>query len=227
MRALLHGLDDLPAADAEVRESLRAEAATRGWPALHARLAECDPVRAAELHPNDATRIERALEVFALSGKPMSEQRRSASLDVQNKNVFVVQVEPDAAWLRARIELRTRELVGELWRAEVESLLATYGEDLATFQSMQAIGYPQMIATAKTARAADAREISAEDFAILRDEIALRTWQYARRQKTWNRKEACHARWLPHEVAGEGAGLAMSTMLSALQCFLETKGHTS
>ena len=230
LRALLHGLDELPPANAALREGLRAEAADKGWPALHARLAECDPVRAAELHPNDATRIERALEVFALSGRPMSEQRRAGPLDVRDRNEFVAQVDPDGAWLRERIERRTRALVGEDWRAEVESLWTTYGDGLETFQSMQAIGYSQMIAAAKAARTQDGRAV---DFAALSEEIALRTWQYARRQKTWNRKENYDARFRPPEVAGGGmhaGALArepqVAEVVGAVRHFLQTKGHT-
>src|SRR5574340_328742 len=71
-RALLRGLDDLPRADAALRHNLEAQADARGWPALHAELAEVDPVTAARLAPNDSQRIGRALEVFRLTGAPMS-----------------------------------------------------------------------------------------------------------------------------------------------------------
>src|SRR6201996_5238303 len=72
-KALTQGLNDLPSADASIRASLDADAARDGWPALHARLAEVDPVTAARLAPNDSQRIQRALEVFMLSGRAMSE----------------------------------------------------------------------------------------------------------------------------------------------------------
>ncbi|HEY1609587.1 MAG TPA: tRNA (adenosine(37)-N6)-dimethylallyltransferase MiaA, partial [Paraburkholderia sp.] len=71
-RALTHGLSDLPSADPAVRAALDADAARDGWPALHARLASVDPATAARLAPNDSQRIQRALEIFMLSGQPMS-----------------------------------------------------------------------------------------------------------------------------------------------------------
>jgi tRNA dimethylallyltransferase len=71
-KALTQGLNDLPGADAAVRTTLDADAARDGWPALHARLAAVDPPTAARLAPNDAQRIQRALEVFMLTGQPMS-----------------------------------------------------------------------------------------------------------------------------------------------------------
>ncbi|MET0351020.1 MAG: tRNA (adenosine(37)-N6)-dimethylallyltransferase MiaA, partial [Rhizobacter sp.] len=71
-KALFDGLDEMPASDPAVRAALDAEAATRGWPALHAELAKVDPVTAQRLPPTDAQRIQRALEVFRISGQPMS-----------------------------------------------------------------------------------------------------------------------------------------------------------
>jgi len=72
-KALTQGLNDLPGADAEVRATLDAQALRDGWPALHARLAEVDPITAGRLAPNDSQRIQRALEVFMSTGQPMSE----------------------------------------------------------------------------------------------------------------------------------------------------------
>ncbi len=77
-KALTQGLNDLPAADPAVRATLDADAAHEGWPALHARLAAIDPPTAARLAPNDAQRIQRALEVFMLTGQPMSAFARFA-----------------------------------------------------------------------------------------------------------------------------------------------------
>ncbi len=74
--ALMNGLDEMPAADPAVRARLDAAAATHGWPALHARLASVDAVTAARLAPNDAQRIQRALEVFETSGRPLSAWQR-------------------------------------------------------------------------------------------------------------------------------------------------------
>ena len=74
-RALLQGLAELPKADAALRAEIDAEAAADGWPAMHARLATLDPTTAARLHPTDSQRIQRALEVMAITGKPLSAQQ--------------------------------------------------------------------------------------------------------------------------------------------------------
>ncbi len=192
LRSLLHGLDDLPSADAALRAHLRAEALAQGWPALHARLAQVDPVRAAELHPNDATRIERALEIHALTGVPMSTLReRTVSLAKQptRMDAFVVRVEPRADWLKERISRRTCVLVGPAWRDEVASLRAAHGAALREFQSMRAIGYPLILDALEGARTWDEEALAAD--------IATLTWRYARRQLTWNRKELAQVIWDP------------------------------
>ena len=196
LRALLHGLDNLPPADADFRARLRAEVASgradaegrSGWPAAHARLAVVDAVRAAELHPNDGTRIERALEIYALTGKPMSAARERLGVLKEQPSLFVpfvVRVEPDRDTLKARIAARTRSLVGRAWKDEVEGLFAAHDAELRTFQSFQAIGYAQMLDVVQGRRLWDADALTAE--------IETLTWQYARRQLTWNRKETAHA----------------------------------
>lgn len=196
LRALLHGLDNLPPADASFRARLREEVAgghpdaqgRTGWPAAHARLALVDPVRAAELHPNDATRIERALEVHALTGQPMSGLcGRTGELKNQPSlfHPFVVRVEPEREKLKSRIALRTKALVDEAWLHEVEALHAQYGPSVRGFQSFQAIGYAQMLDVVQGGRAWEP--------CALASEIETLTWQYARRQLNWNRKETAQA----------------------------------
>src|SRR5690349_18330626 len=84
-RALQEGLSDLPPADAAFRAQLAREAAKLGWPALHARLARIDPQTAARLHPNDAQRIQRALEIAECSGRPASAQGKPAGGGLQGR----------------------------------------------------------------------------------------------------------------------------------------------
>jgi len=113
-KALIDGLDAMPAADAEVRAALDARAATQGWPALHAELAKVDPITAARLPPSDSQRIQRALEVWQLSGRPLSSfhgQSRSASLALP-----LLALEPvSRSWLHARIGERFDAMLPPVW----------------------------------------------------------------------------------------------------------------
>jgi tRNA dimethylallyltransferase len=212
LRALLHGLDDLPAASADLRKAIREEAARSGWPFLHSKLAAVDAVRAAELHVNDSSRIERALEIHSLTGKPMSALRaRTLPLMLQPAllNACIVRVEPDRTWLKERIESRSQMLVGSNWRDEVTGLRSQYGESLRSFQSMQAIGYSRVLDAVEGLRPWDEKSIAAE--------IVTLTWQYARRQLTWNSKETAHAKWDPAQsdtrIVREVVGAFLKTIL--------------
>ncbi len=110
-KALLEGLSDLPAADPEVRARLDAQAQELGWPALHARLARVDPVTAARLAVNDSQRIQRALEVFELAGKPMS--ALLARSDTPRPQLVSAALFPsDRALLHQQIERRFDRMLG-------------------------------------------------------------------------------------------------------------------
>ncbi|AQG97776.1 tRNA (adenosine(37)-N6)-dimethylallyltransferase MiaA [Burkholderia sp. KK1] len=144
-KALTQGLNDLPSADAGVRAALDADAARDGWPALHARLAEVDPQTAARLAPNDSQRIQRALEVFMLSGKPMS--ALLAAPRIQDREApyrFVpVALEPsDRAVLHKRIEARFDAMLAHGFIDEVRALRARGDLDLS-MPSMRCVGYRQ------------------------------------------------------------------------------------
>ncbi len=186
LRAFLHGLDALPREDAGIRLFLRRRAAEIGWPALHGWLQVLDPERAKELHPNDGVRIERAIEIFFLTGKRVSESyKRSSALREQDMlfNAFVVHVDSKDAALRERINCRVREMLGAGWIDEVRVLAERYGSGLDSLQCMKAIGYRDVLKYL---------QISG-DFEGLGAAIATQTWQYARRQRTWNAKEVRHA----------------------------------
>ena len=106
-KGLRDGLDDLPQADSQVRARLDEEAARLGVPALHARLAQVDPPTAARLKPNDSQRIQRALEIFELTGKPMSAQLAQAVSSPLPFDLLPLSLEPSArAVLHARIAAR-------------------------------------------------------------------------------------------------------------------------
>ena len=130
-KALFEGLDDMPPADAAVREAIAAEALAQGWPALHATLAQVDAVTAARLAPLDSQRIARALEVFRVSGQPLSSfQKRIApeSIADQTANTWttrMISLEPvDRSWLHARIALRFEAMLADGFLDEVSALRA-------------------------------------------------------------------------------------------------------
>lgn len=114
LKALIDGLDDMPAASASVRTELEAQAAHIGWPAMHAQLAAIDPTTAARLAPADRQRIQRALEVFRITGRPISafhaqgaKRQGPTTEPVDNNRYLLLSLEPsDRKWLHARIEAR-------------------------------------------------------------------------------------------------------------------------
>lgn len=181
VRALLGGMDDLPGANAEVRARLDDEARRLGWPALHARLAELDAATAARLPPTDAQRIQRALEVFELTGRPLSsligQQRENAAQ--QRVQWPIISLEPsDRAVLHTRIAERLRAMVRAGFLDEVRTLRAR-GDLQAGLPSMRCVGYRQ-------AWEALEQQPSAAEQVFLEPAIAA-TRQLAKRQLTWLR----------------------------------------
>jgi len=179
-KALTQGLNDLPGAHAELRAELEADAARDGWPALHARLAAVDPRTAARLAPNDAQRIQRALEVFMLSGQPMSELLDApARVDAQAARYRFVPValEPsDRAVLHARIAVRFDAMLAGGFIDEVERLRAR-GDLHPGMPSMRCVGYRQAWEYLD----------GAIDHATMRDKGVFATRQLCKRQLTWLR----------------------------------------
>ncbi len=175
-RALLRGLDDLPRADAALRKQLEAEAAARGWPALHAELAAVDPVTAARLAPNDSQRIGRALEIFRLTGKPMSAQLDRAQSELPYRVLQLALIPSDRAVLHQRIAARFDAMLAEGLLEEVKTLRLSYAltPDLP---SMRAVGYRQAWACLDG-------EIDSKE---LREQGIAATRQLAKRQLTWLR----------------------------------------
>ena len=183
-KALLHGLDDLPAADPAVRERLEARARAEGWPALHAELQRVDPVSAARLFPNDAQRIQRALEVFEVSGQPLSAFHSGRSHDPQSPlgEPQLLSLEPqDRGWLHARIAERFEAMLAAGLLDEVRALRAR-GDLHPDLPSMRCVGYRQAWATLDASPSPDAAAL-----AELRDRGVFATRQLAKRQLTWLR----------------------------------------
>jgi tRNA dimethylallyltransferase len=143
-RALTEGIADLPEADAKVRAAIDAEAGASGWPALHAQLAEVDKIAAARINPNDSQRIQRALEVYRVSGKSLSEwQAGSASTGRADSFLKVAMVTESRSVLHDRIALRLQSMLQNGFVEEVETLKARPGLT-ASHASMRAVGYRQL-----------------------------------------------------------------------------------
>ncbi|TFW26572.1 tRNA (adenosine(37)-N6)-dimethylallyltransferase MiaA [Massilia arenosa] len=146
-KGLTEGLDDLPQADQAVRDRIEADAAALGWPAMHERLRAVDPVTAERLKPNDAQRINRALEIYELSGKPMSELLTGRpKLELPFELVSYALEPSDRAVLHARIAARFDAMLGtrddEGLVAEVARLRAR-GDLNLSLPSMRCVGYRQ------------------------------------------------------------------------------------
>ena len=175
-RALVAGLDELPAADAGIRRELDADAAQRGWPALHAELARVDPQAAARIQPRDSQRIQRALEVWRLSGKPISSwQTATASPLPFALKAFAI-VPPDRALLHQRIAERFDAILRAGLVEELRSLRERYALS-AELPSMRCVGYRQAWAYLE----------GAYDAAEMRERAIAATRQLAKRQLTWLR----------------------------------------
>jgi tRNA dimethylallyltransferase len=174
-RALVGGLDILPKADPASREAINQEAARRGWPALHAELAKVDAAAAARIMPNDAQRIQRALEVFRLTGTPISslQRGRSEPLPFEIKGYALA---PERARLHENIEKRFDAMLGAGLVDEVRALKRKYALS-ADLPSMRAVGYRQVWSFIHG-------EINE---AGLRQQAIAATRQLAKRQMTWLR----------------------------------------
>ena len=177
-RALERGLAPLPRASPAVRARIAAEGDRSGWPALHARLAAVDPEAARRVHPNDAQRVGRALEVFEVSGRRMSDWQRSARgpAGVAGPIVRLAAAPADRAALHRAIEARFHAMLERGLVDEVRGLAARPGVDRG-LPSMRAVGYRQVW---------DYLE-GRSDRAAMAERAVAATRQLARRQLTWLR----------------------------------------
>ena len=208
-KALMEGLSDMPAADPAVRLAIQEEAAQKGWPALHADLRRVDPVTAARLAPADSQRIARALEVFRLTGKPLSAlhspTKNSLESQLNWQNVPLLSLEPqERSWLHARIETRFSAMLDHGFLDEVKTLRAR-GDLHPDLPSMRCVGYRQAW------QALDGLIPLHE----LRERGIFATRQLAKRQLTWLRS-------LPHrQVLQADAPDALPQALQWAQALLK------
>jgi tRNA dimethylallyltransferase len=195
-RALQAGLADLPAADAALRRELDARGAALGWPALHAELAAVDPAAAARIRPNDSQRIQRALEVYRLTGRPLSELQRQDLRGAVGADFLKLVLAPsDRAVLHDRLERRFDAMLERGLLAEVQRLHAR--TDLGPERpAIRAVGYRQLWGYLDGEYGLDEA----------RRRAIHATRQLAKRQLTWLRAEP-NAEWFDASDAHVGARL--------------------
>ena len=215
-KALFDGMDDMPAADPAVRAVLEQEAAEKGWPAMHAELALVDPITAQRLAPADSQRIQRALEVYRVSGQPLSHFHSAkdtiksvAEESGSTRARGLISLEPkDRSWLHGRIAQRFDTMLEQGFVDEVRALRAR-GDLNPDLPSMRCVGYRQAW------EALDAHDASGNagplPTAPLRELGIIATRQLAKRQITWLRS-------MPERqvVAADQAG-ALDAVLEKVQ----------
>jgi len=177
-KALEAGLSNLPEANPEVRQGIEKEAAELGWPAMHAKLAEIDPESATRLQPTDAQRIERALEVYRITGKSMTALHQASTGEALPYRLLKIALVPgDRKVLHERIAVRFDQMLADGFVDEVKHLMAIYPSLTADATSMRCVGYRQAL------------EYLAGEYDVteLRDRGIFATRQLAKRQLTWLR----------------------------------------
>ena len=204
-KALIDGMDALPAANAQVRAELDAEAARLGWPALHAQLAVVDPPTAARLAPMDSQRIQRALEVWRVSGQPLSSfHTRGQSDAAPAAPHLLISLEPtERAWLHGRIHQRFDQMWAADFISEVQGLRAR-GDLHLDLPAIRCVGYRQAW------EALDAGLSGAALKARVIEMGCAATRQLGKRQLTWLRSMARHA--LPAEATDVGDQLIAAAL---------------
>ncbi|UCH34185.1 MAG: tRNA (adenosine(37)-N6)-dimethylallyltransferase MiaA [Armatimonadota bacterium] len=202
VRAVLYGLDlPIAAADWDLRKRLEDEAARRGAQELHDRLGEVDPAAAARIHPNNVRRVVRALEVYLLTGRPLSSHHRLDHQPSRQYNVVAFGLNVPRSDLYRRIDARVDGMMQRGLLEEARRLLDRgYSESLI---SMKGLGYRQL-----AAHLGGETDLDTAVHLIKRD-----TRHYARRQLTWFRAESL-LQWLDVSAAG-GAGAAADVICDA------------
>lgn len=175
-KALLEGLSPLPPANKQVREQLAQMACRNGWPALHQWLAQCDPIAAKRIHPNDPQRLSRALEVFLVSGKTLTELTKISGTELPYRVTQYAIVPASRELLHQRISARFHKMLQSGFEFEVRSLISRKDLNM-DMPSMRCVGYRQMWSWL-------VGEISYDEM-VFQSVSASR--QLAKRQLTWLR----------------------------------------
>jgi tRNA dimethylallyltransferase len=190
-RALESGISDLPDADAEIRQRLESEARDIGWQAMHDRLAEIDPVSAERIHPNDPQRIQRALEIYEISGRSMTDHYDDGDVSPFPFELIKIILNPgDRSRLHERIEHRFMKMLDEGLVDEVRAFHAN-GRFSGSLPAMRMVGYRQVW------NYLDGKS----DYEEMVEKGIAATRQLAKRQMTWLRKEE-NGIWLDSDESG-------------------------
>jgi len=205
-RALENGLADMPDANAEVRQRLVDEAERDGWQALHDRLASIDPESAARIHPNDPQRLQRALEVYELSGLSMTEHHKRAAHNAFPYRVLKLALIPsDREWLRERAALRFELMIKAGFIDEVKALYQR--DDLhKNLPSIRCVGYRQAWEYLE----------GRVDYSEMKTRAIVATRQLAKRQLTWLRSEK-------NVTAYDALSYDTSSIIAEIDAFLSAK----
>ena len=177
-RALENGLAVLPEANKEVRQALNQQAEKDGWGALHQRLMEVDPTAAKRIHPNDKQRIQRALEVYEITGKALTTLQQEAQMDALPYRLLKIALIPERAWVRDLAEKRFDQMLKQGFLDEVKALYQR-GDLHADLPSIRCVGYRQ--AWQFLEGKLDENE--------MKERAVIATRQLAKRQMTWMRSE--------------------------------------
>lgn len=189
-RALQKGLAELPSANAAIRAKLSAEALQQGWPALHERLQIIDPAAAKRIHPHDSQRIQRALEVYAITGKPLTEIQQQGSSVLAKYSIYPIAISPqDRAILHERIALRFSQMLAMGFMDEVKYLFDRGDLTLET-PAIRSVGYRQVWEYLQGKYSYDE----------MREKAIIATRQLAKRQLTWLRHWPEPLQWFDSEA---------------------------
>lgn len=184
-KALLDGLSPLPEADPQIRAQIEAEAQALGWAVLHQQLLQIDPVAGARIHPNDPQRLSRALEVFRITGKTMTELTQQAGCELPYRTLQYAIAPTDRALLRQRIAERFDAMLAQGFEAEVRQLFER-GDLSPDLPSIRCVGYRQMWDYLA----------GVIDYDEMRYRGTVATNQLAKRQLTWLRGWSHPLTWL-------------------------------
>ena len=183
-KALEEGLAELPEADEAVRAELKAQAERDGWISLHNELQTVDPVSAQRIHPNDPQRLQRALEVYRLTGKPLSELHSQKQSGLRVAPLKIAMIPTERAWLHQRIEQRFVSMIDSGFVDEVRHLRKD-SRIHAELPAMRSVGYRQLWRYLDQQADSDKLNVSNSDEWVMQAIAATR--QLAKRQLTWLR----------------------------------------
>ncbi len=209
-RALLQGLSELPAADKAVREKLEQQAVELGWEKMHQRLTEVDPEAGARIHPNDPQRIGRALEVYEITGKSMSQLQKEQQAEPLPYQVLKLALMPsDRAVLHQRIEKRFKQMLKQGLIDEVKTLQGRgdLNEDLP---AIRAVGYRQVWDYL----------LDRIDYTEMEQRGVIATRQLAKRQFTWLRSEKD---LVAYDSSQDSMQQIQESVLKTVQTYLSSK----